>query len=81
MASLEDKVFGVIAEHLAQEEGGGFVTGFYLIADYNDAEGRESWLYATAPDQNLSTTLGMLRVANGAAEYELKRYFDDIAED
>ena len=74
-ATLSDKVNALIAEHLAQE-GGGIVLAFHLTAEYIDSEGDESWLYANAPDQRISRTMGLLEWAKGVTLNDQRRYLD-----
>lgn len=57
--SLADKISDVINDHLATS--GGMMTGFVFATDYIDEDGGRSWLYAQAPDQAITATIGMLR--------------------
>lgn len=73
---LGQKIERALTEHLA-EEGGGMVTAFYFVAEYIDGEGEHAWVYATAPDQRMSTTAGLIKWAEGIVEYEQRRYLED----
>lgn len=77
---LNEKVADLLADDLA-ENGGGFVTGFYLIAEHVDGEGQDGWLYATPGNQTMSRTTGLIEWARGVARYEQRRHLEDIAED
>ncbi len=74
-SELNERVRGFIEAWLG-ESGGGMVTGFHLIADFVDADGGQSWMYATAPDQKLITTMGLIEWARGVARYEQRMYHE-----
>ncbi|HET7327860.1 MAG TPA: hypothetical protein VFJ14_11320 [Nocardioidaceae bacterium] len=76
---LQARVQSAIEEYLA-ENGGGFVTSWHFIADFIDSDGEQSWLHHTAEDQTMSTTMGLIRWAQGVADYEQQRYLDTISE-
>lgn len=74
--SLNERVQQALAENLA-EQGGGMVTGFYLVADVIDDEGGHGWLYATAPDQPLQQSIGLVEWARDCCRYEQWRHLED----
>jgi hypothetical protein len=80
MADLQARVQAAIDEHLA-ENGGGFVTSWHFVADFIDSDGEESWLFATADDQKAMATMGLLEWARGVAQYEQRRYLEDIGDE
>lgn len=77
---LAEKISNLISEELAGT-GGGFVTGFYLIAEYVDHESRDGWLYATPDNQTLSRTTGLVEWARGVARYEQQRHLEDVTDE
>ena len=71
--SVADAAAESVGEALAQvmaESGGGFVTGFCLVAEVIDSDGDRGWITATTEGQALSTTLGLLRWSTLAAEHD-----------
>lgn len=80
MTDLPEQVRDLITEALA-EEGGGMVTGYYLIAGFIDADGDHGWLYATPEDQQMATTMGLLQWGQGCAQYEQHKYLEEIEGD
>jgi hypothetical protein len=77
-SDLAEAITAAIHDHIAGDTGG-MITGFHLVAEYIDADGEQRWLYATAPDQQQSATLGLLHWSLGVAEYEQRRYLDEIS--
>lgn len=77
---LGERIHSLLADHLSSE-GGGMVTSFHLVAEFIDSDGDESWLFATAPDQTQTRTVGLIEWARGVARYEQHRYLDDITDD
>jgi hypothetical protein len=80
-AELCARIQDTIDDHLATHEGGGFVTGWYFVAEYIDTEGDEAWLYATAAEQRAIVTMGLLKWAKGVADFEQHRYLNTIADE
>lgn len=78
--SLADRISGVLYDHLAGENGG-MVTGFHVIAEFIDSDGESRMLYEWAPGQRLTTTMGLLRWAQGVADYEQRRFLDGLGDD
>lgn len=76
---LADKISAVLYDHLAGENGG-MVTGFHVIAEFIDGDGESRMLYEWAPGQRLTTTMGLLRWAQGVADYEQRRFLDEVTE-
>lgn len=76
--SLVDLINAALSEHL---EGQGFVTSWHFVADYVDADGDLSWIYAAPDDQRQTTTLGLIEWARGIARYEQDAYLDSIRTD
>lgn len=74
---LGPAVHQAIQEHLTAA-GGGMVTSLYCIVEFIDADGEPAWMYATADDQRMGTTMGLIEWARGIAQYELRRYLDDM---
>ena len=74
--TLSQRTQHAIQAHL-QTIGGGFPTEFLLVANYIDADGDSSFFLACAPDQNVSTSLGLLRWGTIAVEADAVRYFND----
>lgn len=70
---ISQRIQQAIEEQLA-EEGGGFVTSWFLVADSLDREGEPSWIYAAPRDQRQITTMGLLKWSMGIAEYEQNEY-------
>lgn len=77
---LAEKISNLVSEDLA-EVGGGFVTGFYLIAEYVDGDGHDGWLYAAPDNQTLSRTTGLIEWARGVARYEQQRHLEDATDE
>jgi hypothetical protein len=71
--ALTDAINGVLQDHID-----GMVTGFCLVAEYIDADGHDAVVWEFAEGQKQSTTLGLLSWARGVAEYEQRRYLDQI---
>lgn len=74
--TLPERIERAVHEHLA-DTGGGMVTGWYFIADFIDADGKPSWIWAAPDEQTQSTTLGLLAWAKGVADYEQRRYLEE----
>lgn len=77
MSDLPDLAADLIRDTLTDlvaQRGGGFVTGFSLLAELVDADGERGWLFAQHPDQAPTTTIGQLRFATICAETDLNEY-------
>lgn len=74
--NLGTRVGAAIQEWL-DANGGGMATAWHLTLDFIDQTGEDRWAYSTAPDQKMVTTLGLLRWAQGVADYEQRRYFGE----
>ena len=74
--SVTARVSQALEEYLV-ENGGGMVTAFHIVADYIDADGQHSWIYATAADQRQLTTLGLIEWAKGVAQHDQRKYLED----
>ena len=72
-ADLNHSVQDAINQWLSRR-GGGFVTSFYLQADYISDEGNESWTCASAPDQRLSQTMGLWKFGEKLMAHEFDKY-------
>lgn len=62
------------------ETGGGLVTSWHFVGDFIDADGEQSWLYATPDGQKVMTTIGLIEWARDVARYEQRRHLDEISE-
>jgi hypothetical protein len=83
VSALDDNLAPRIQHELDSylgENGGGMVTSFYFVAEFIDPDGDQSWVYCTAPDQRMNATFGLLKWAMGCAEYEQRRYLDEMGE-
>ena len=83
-ASMADAAGEAVSEALAQvmaEAGGGFVTGFCLVAEVIDGDGDRGWVTAHADGQSPSATLGMLRWHTLTAEHDVALYLAGDDED
>lgn len=78
--TLQDRINSALADHLA-EHGGGMVSAFHLAVEYVDAEGEEGWAFATAPDQRLSRTIGLVEWSRGHLRHEQRRYLEGLGDD
>jgi hypothetical protein len=63
------------------EHGGGMVTGVWFVMNYVDAEtGGQDWAWATAGDQTLERSMGLVMWSDGLLRYEQRRYLDGLAD-
>lgn len=65
---LSDAINAVLAEEL----GGGFLSGFIGLVKYMDNDGDNNWSFVAMGDQSLDTSVGMLRIANKITERQIE---------
>ena len=65
---LTEAINGVLADEL----GGGFLSGFIGLVKYMDLDGNNAWSFVTMGDQSLDTSLGMLHIANKITERQVE---------
>lgn len=68
-----------IADYVAEVRGG-MLTGFYLIGDYLDEEGRECWFNVVGENQGLNKTVGLATFAKADVDYMMQRYLAGLYE-
>ena len=76
---LQHRIEQTIAEYLA-DNGGGMVTSWHFVADLMDSDGDTAWLWETAPDQRMITTMGLLAWAQGMVDYEQRAYLNELGD-
>lgn len=75
--SLSQRINDVLTDFLA-DEGGGFPTAFYLVAEFIDSDGDEQWIDGGAEDQSLPRTMGLVEWARGSLKKQQKNYLDAL---
>jgi hypothetical protein len=70
--AISQRLSEAINAVLAEELGGGFLSGFIGLVKYIDADGDNNWSFVAMGDQSLDTSLGMLHIANAITDRQMK---------
>lgn len=65
---LTDAINGVLADEL----GGGFLSGFVGVVKYMDNDGGNNWSFVTMGDQSLDTSVGMLTICTKIVDRQVE---------
>lgn len=77
MSALRESVEKALGAWVS-EKTGGFVTSFYVIVEFVDRDGDDSWAYESAENQNTTKTMGLLEWAREVCKVEQRAHLDQI---
>ena len=75
MSETEDPV-GVALQKIV---GNGMVTGYYVVGEFINEDGKRCWLADYPTDQGLSYSIGLLEWGRLTLKAEAQEYFDRLA--
>jgi hypothetical protein len=68
---ISDRLQGLINDVLAEQFGGGFLSGFVGIIKYIDGDGDNNWSFVAMGNQSLDASLGMLHIAERITDKQM----------
>jgi hypothetical protein len=69
-----------VANHIRSIHGDGMLTGYYIVAEFIDADGDECWFTKSPERQTLNKTLGLMAFADADLKYQTQLYLAKLME-
>lgn len=73
-SQIFDPDLGDRITHFVQQDDGRMITGMVVVMDYINEDGIECTSVTAMPDQKITTTAGLVALADTMARYELNEF-------
>jgi hypothetical protein len=77
---LQQLLEAAVATYLAEQDDPSMVSGWMFYADVVLADGGTTWMFSTAPDQEVKTTAGQADWVRGICRWEQWKYLDSLSD-